>query len=97
MCEYYEKGRFNSEEYEREGRLRRKILSYANALFWGSISLFPLTLLALKLAIDASWMLLSALIGLFLLGEVLWQLAWILLQLICFTLNPIMLYGIIFS
>lgn len=76
LCEFYEKGRFNSEEYEREGRLQRKILSHANALFWGCVCLFIPSLLVLKLTIDASWMLLGILIGFFLLGELIWSLVW---------------------
>ncbi|XP_065912843.1 1-acyl-sn-glycerol-3-phosphate acyltransferase gamma-like [Dysidea avara] len=66
LCEYYQKGKFNASEYEREGKLRRKILSHLNALFWGCITMFPPSLLALKLAADASWLLLSLPIGLFL-------------------------------
>lgn len=73
LCEFYEKGRFNSNEYERKGRLRRKILSHVNALFWSCVSLLPPSLLVLKLTVDASWTLLGLPIGLFLLVTLIFE------------------------
>lgn len=73
LSEFYEKRRFDGEEYHREGRLQRKMLSHANALFWGCVSLFPPSLLVMKLAVDASWMLLGLPIGLFLLVTLIFE------------------------